>query len=234
MNTPTALTPTDRAAQALLATMTPAQRMAFLLPLLQAEYFAQNTAVDLRPGPGAGRMRVLAEKGPKAALMEGEEFLMAKLTHLADEKPGDTAWRVSLIVDAAWNPDYAPGDQWPHWHCTVVYGEKRKDIARTPAPLFKPHTAPDGTVDFTTWESAWPNMRWRKAEALVRKELAGVGYPNTLTLNTREGLAAEGLRRGVSPHLVVGFSGRVKLTVQELHACLPEGYLERITHMRTG
>lgn len=227
--------PQDKALAAVMAGMTPAQRVAFIMPILEPAFLHPNTAVDLRPGPTAGRMRRLAESGPKASLMEGEQMLMARLTRLVDDQPRDTAWRVTLCVDAAWDETLPAEEQWPCWHCTVLWGEKRKGMAKQAAPLFEPGRTRDGGIDLTgPWRQAWPNMRFRKAEALIARELAGVGIDVSLNLNTRDGLEAEAKRQGISPHLVVGFSGRKKLTVPEIHACLPPGWLEQLTHVRAG
>lgn len=147
-----------------------------------------------------------------------------RFSRLVDDKPGDTAWRVVLIVDATGGPE-----GWPCWHCTAVYGELRKGIARPAEPMFRERVPGNPAAG---WAVNWPNMRFRLAEAIIRRELAGVGMRDTLEVASRDELMAEGMGNGTPPSELVGLSGRVRLTMYEAQACLPRPWLERYTHLR--
>jgi hypothetical protein len=159
-----------------------------------------------------------------------------RYNRIVDEQPGDTAWRVCVIVDAS---PHTP-ERWPCWHVTLVWGELRKGLAGPARAVFEyardvPRiglAAGDIPAPETRWITggprSWPNMRFRKAEALMRHELAGVGNEGSLTISTREALEAGARALGLLPHEVRGVSGRCRLTLQEACSCLSRGALAAI------
>ena len=106
---------------------------------------------------------------------------------------------------------------------------ERKGIARPAVPLFRLRTP---EVPAAGWVPNWPNMRFRKAEALIRRELAGVGQAASLWICGRWELHDAARLRGMAPHEVVGLSGRVRLTPDEAAACLPPPVLAQFTAIR--
>ena len=99
----------------------------------------------------------------------------------------------------------------------MVYGERRNGWASAAVPLFEWDGEPG---PLTRWKAKWPNMRFRKAEALIRKTLAGVGSAESERLTGRAALEEAARRLHLGPDQVCGLSGRRRLTQAEALACL--------------
>ena len=174
----------------------------------------------------AERMTPAQREALEYPVTQPGEWNNARYHHLVDEKPGDTAWRVAVIVDATADSP----DRWPCWHCTVVYGEKRKGRGSTAVPLYKLRDPEDPK---SPWIPAWPPSRFWLASNLIKRALRNVGVGGLRIANRWEIHDAAQLL-GQAPHEVQGMSGRTFLSLEEAQACLPAPLLERFTYVKPG
>lgn len=130
-------------------------------------------------------------------------------------RPGTSHWergfRVTMIVDAV--PESAGvAESWPAWMVLVVLDGE----------LSAPHRRDKGKAHPARALGNWGALKERQALHIVRRELAGVGYPETETLVDKQQAIRNWRAWSLSNPNVqppVGVYGRRKMTQDEAEEC---------------